>query len=453
MLAGNVNANVQGAHIFIRGDQFDNQIKILARDGQILIQGVAGTTVNRRGTVVVENSSAVTDSLRVFSEFSGGLRAHMGPGNDSIEVEGIRFGGMSIIYGGTGDDNVDVSRVDVDNTTIVQTFDGDDDIRIDDVRIAGTLRAISLDGDDSLTYENSISRGNAIIATGNGNDFLRMASNQYQGATQLALTLEGDDVVEIENLSVGTGSLEIYTGNGDDRVTGELVEGSIGGRVIIAGQGDTDFGQVTVSSEFDRQVSLRGFEFDGGIAFQNAQEVDYGLAVFDKPGESFFVADFVEFDRTTRISSIEWLGSYENSNAPFLGDEFVIEIYEGGTVDDDTIGEYQAPVGQPFATFLPGNNVNRVDTGLEWSLFGPSRKIFSYSAEIDFEMDAGRQYWISIYSTASGNAGPDFNNDFYILAEDVDVGGSNDGAALVKWPEFQNWYPNTSAKTHFTLRS
>jgi hypothetical protein len=453
MLAGDVRANFQGDHLFIRGDQFDNQIRIIAREGKVLIQGLNGTRINQRGSVVVDNSSAVTNSLRIGSQYAGGLRAHMGPGNDSIEVEGIRFDGMSIIYGGTGNDDVSVSSVDVNNTAIVQTFDGDDDIQIDDVQIAGTFFAISLEGDDSLTYENSISRSNAIISTGNGNDFLRMANNQYQGALQMALTLDGDDTVEVENLSVGTGSLEIYTGIGNDRVTGELVEGSVGGRIVIAGQGGTDFGQVTRSGDFTNKVFIHGFEFNGDIVHENAREVDYGFATFEKANDSIFYADFVEFDRFQRVSSIEWLGSYENSTAPLSGDDFVIEIYESKIVEDDTIGQYQAPDGLPIATFEIGDDANRVDTGRDWSNFGPERSIFTYSADIDFTFNAQDQYWISIYSRASGNPGPDADNDFYILADDVSLTDPINGGAVVKWPEFREWYPNTSAKLHFTLRS
>lgn len=448
MLAGNVLANVQGEHIFIRGDQLDNQIRIVNSDGQIRIQGISGTTINGLGSVIVENSSGVADSDRVESEFDGGLRIHLGPGDDFLEVDGIRLRSQSNIYGGTGDDQIDILNTEFIDTAIVQTFTGDDRVRFNNTHVTDTLFALTLDGDDSLTLENSRTSGSAILATGNGDDSLILDSNQHLGSPQLALTQDGDDTVEILNPEVGTGSLEIYTGNGDDEVSGELIEGAIGGNVIIAGQGDIDTAEVSIASEVASFVSLRGFEFNNEVAHQNANRVDYGFATFDRGADSFFVADFVELETTTRISSIEWLGSYENSDVPLDGDSFVIEIFEGGLITDNSIGTYQAPIGDPLLTFEIGDNANRVDTQETWSHFGPTRRIFSYSADVDFTLTQGNQYWISIYSRAAQS-----QDDFYILAEDVPVEDGLNGAANVKWPDIPDWFPNTSAKTHFTLRS
>ena len=454
LLAGKVSANVAGEHIFIRGDSADNQIRIFANDqGKISIQGFNGTTVNNRSTVVVENSNLVSGNERIDSDFDGGLRIHMGPGNDVLNVDGIRLNDRSIIYGGTGDDQVSVNSTDFLNGAVVQTFSGDDDVSISNAQIGGAFFALTLDGEDSLTIENSATYGRSIMATGNGNDQLTLRSNQHIGTSQQALTQDGDDVVEIQNPTVGPGGLEIYTGNGDDDVTGEILQGILDGDVIIAGQADDDIARMSVADEFARKVKVRGFEYNGEIAFKNAQQVDYGFATYLKPDDSFFVADFVEFDQTTQISTIEWLGSYENSDAPLTGDRFVIEIYRGGTVEDDVIGEYQAPVGIPVATFAIGDNANRDDTGQTWTNLSGTRKIFSYSAELNFQMDARTQYWISIYSAPTADQGADFNNDYYTLMQDVELDDVYNGAANVKWPNFPNWYPNTSGKTHFTLRS
>ena len=454
MLAGNVNANFQGDHIFLRGDQADNQIRIFDDDtGKIRIQGLNGTTVNNRGSVIVDNSSAVNGNLRIGSEFSGGLRAHMGPGNDAINVESVRFRGLSIIYGGTGDDFVNVSNVDFLDGSVVQTFDGNDRVTIQGIQVSGSLRAITLEGDDTLTIENSSLLGPMVVATGNGNDQLVLDTNEHLGTSQFALTQDGDDTIEVTNPRVGASGLGIFAGAGDDNVTGEISSGLAEGPIIIAGQADTDTSEIEIGSNYTNQVSLRGFEFTNEVVFQNAQRVDYGFATFLKPDDSFFVADFVEFQQTTRISSIEWLGSYEFSTAPTSGDRFVIEIYEGGTVEDDNIGEYQAPVGTPVATFNVGDNANRTDTGETWSNFGPERKIYSFSADVDFRMDPNVQYWISIYSAPTADQGADFNNDYYTLVEDVSLPDPYNGAANVRWPNFPNWYPNTSGKTHFTLRS
>ena len=450
MLAGNVNANFQGEHIFIRGDQFDNQLQIDASNGQIRIRGTNGTTINNRSSVIVDNSFFVGGSSRADSEFAGGLRIHLGPGNDSLDIEDIRLNEFSIIYGGTGNDNININSTEFIDSALVQTFTGNDDVTFSNTLVTDTLFAVTHDGNDSLVIENSDTLGSAIVSTGNGDDFLRLDSNRHQGTPQFFLTNNGDDTVELQNINVGTGGLELYTGNGNDEVNGELTSGVIDGNVIIAGQANSDFSRLDISSNVASRISLRGFEFNDEIVHQNADAVDFGLATFAEPGDSFFVADFVEFPRTTRLSSIEWLGSYDNSDAP-LTDDFVIEIYEGGFVEDENIGTYQAPVGNPIATFNVGNDANRVDTGATWSVFGPSRNIFSYSADIDFTFSPNTQFWISIYAIQPAG----FANDYFTLAEDIEseLTDPNNGAATVKFPQLADWFPNTSGKTHFTLRS
>lgn len=450
MLAGNVNANFQGEHIFIRGDQFDNQIQIDASNGQIRISGFNGTTINNRSSVIVDNSFFVNGSTRTASQFAGGLRIHMGPGNDTLDIEDIRLNEFSIIYGGTGNDNININSTEFFDSALVQTFTGNDDVTISNTLVTDTLFAVTHEGEDSLVIEDSDTLGSAIVTTGDDDDFLRLDSNRHQGSPQFFLTNDGDDTVELQNINVGTGGLQLYAGNGDDEVNGELITGDVDGNVIIAGQGNTDFSRLDISSNIARQISLRGFEFTGEVVHQNAQTVDQGFATFSEPGDSFFVADFVEFERTTRLSSIEWLGSYENSDAP-LTDNFVIEIYEGGFVEDEIFGTYQAPVRNPIATFNVGNDANRFDTGTTWSNFSSTRNIFSYSADIDFTFSPNTQYWISIYAIQPAG----FANDYYTLAEDIESELTDpfNGAANVKFPQRADWFPNTSGKTHFTLRS
>ena len=452
LLAGNVRANVQGEHIFIRGDQFDNQIRIDTNDnGFITIDGLNGTTINNRPSVVVENSVLVSGEDRVGSQFAGGLRVHLGPGDDAIDVDGIRLNDRSIIYGGLGNDEINVSNTEVIDTAVVQTFTGDDNVVISNTLVTDTLFAFTLDGQDSLIVEDSITRGSAVLTTGNGNDFLRLDSNQHVGATQIALTQDGDDAVEIENVNVGIGTLEVYTGQGDDTAAGNLTQGDIAGTLIIAGQGDVDRTELTIGNENRNNVSLRGFEFDGELEFENADQVDFGRATFSRANDSFFIADNVEFNRGTRIGSIDFLGSYENSTPPVAGDQLVIEIFESGTIESDVFGEYTGPIRPPVATFNIGDNANRVDTGAEWAIFEEPRTVFSYSADIDFFFLADREYWISIYSNTVAEPNGSFN-DFYTVAEEITASQADEGA-LVFSPGFGDWIPNISGKTHFTLRS
>ena len=125
----------------------------------------------------------------------------------------------------------------------------------------------------------------------------------------------------------------------------------------------------------------------------------------------------------------------------------VIQIFEGG-IEENDFGTYQAPVGPAVATFEIGNDANRVDTGTTWSDLTTTRRIFSYSADVDFTFDPNVQYWISIYSLSDNPA-----EDFYTLGDEVQLEDPLNGAANVLFPTVDFWFPNTSSKTHFTLRS
>ena len=116
--------------------------------------------------------------------------------------------------------------------------------------------------------------------------------------------------------------------------------------------------------------------------------------------EPFITADDVTLATTTGITRIEWTGIYfefGSSTMPAQTDDFTIAVFadSGGM----PFG------GNPIAQFHVGNDVNRVDSGFTGAV---NRDVFKYSAEIDFTMNAGITYWVSI-----ANYTPGIFNDFY----------------------------------------
>lgn len=60
LLAGNVVV-FENVHLYIRGDQADNQFELVVEDDQLLINGLEGTTINGNESYIV-SSASVTDS-------------------------------------------------------------------------------------------------------------------------------------------------------------------------------------------------------------------------------------------------------------------------------------------------------------------------------------------------------------------------------------------------------
>ncbi|MEM8947568.1 MAG: FG-GAP-like repeat-containing protein, partial [Planctomycetota bacterium] len=156
--------------------------------------------------------------------------------------------------------------------------------------------------------------------------------------------------------------------------------------------GGAAFDAADTSREFDERIQNLSFRSDGVLppseVFDNGAGgiIGFASAVFADVAQGQLNADDVVFAETTRISSIAWSGVYlNNGGTPAAVDDFTILIY----ADDNG----QPASGDPIAEFVVGNNVNRTQVN--------SR--FSYTADIDFVMDAGVTYWISLLNDTTGD--------------------------------------------------
>ena len=110
----------------------------------------------------------------------------------------------------------------------------------------------------------------------------------------------------------------------------------------------------------------------------------------------YILADDVVLSSTTNVTSVEWSGIYNNQtqfsdDLPGPTDNFTIAVFE--TNAGSPLG------GSPVASFNVGNNVNRANSGQE--IFGID--VFSFSANINFTMNANTTYWVSIENDTTGD--------------------------------------------------
>lgn len=409
MLAGDVTV-VENGHLFIRGDELSNQIAIVADDtGQISVVGKNNTTINgATEPFLVRNSIDVEGARSRLAAFEGGLRIQMYGGHDRIDVQGIEFADQSFIGTGAGNDFVRFLRSTSQHEFSVVTGTGDDTLNFVQGRVHGDLEVATGDGHDSIRVQNSRTWAATSISTGAGDDAVNLNISRFTGDNQRVITHNGNDKISFRNNDVNESGLAVYAGDGRDQIFAEMWNSnSVEGQIVLAGQDGYDMLDVDGDPSMFANVNSSGFV--------SGKEVEGGWWVYERgetpnPTNFQYRASAVEFEQTTRVTTIDWLGSYFASGAPDA-DRFVIEIFESEAIES-TNEEYwyRQPKSESAVRFTVGNDVNRMDTGETWfeRLYfdpdnpendrGVTRTIFSYSAEIDFEFLANTTYWVSIHA-------------------------------------------------------
>ena len=469
MLAGDVTAFEFGGDLFIRGDAQDNQIQIAVDDqGQIKITGLDETTVNRGTDFIVSGSDS--------AKFDGGLRTNLGRGNDRFEIVDAQFAGRSVVYGGRGDDVIDLSGASFQDHITIQTFDGDDTISVSDSVFEDDLFVFSLNGRDTVELENDTTLGTAVVVTGDDADHVKVVTNDWLGETQLVLTGDGDDVVEIDSPKVGSGGFGVYAGHGADHVIADFGETTTQGNIVVNGQQGRDVVEMSMNEELSDQILPLQFEADNELVFQSnvggAENVFFGLFSYDldtsDPDANFGAAlserfaTPVELSADETIKSIEWTGFYERdfmpSNLPDRGDSFVVEIFKDagdGAPDVDSVVRYELGAANRTDTGETGTSVD-----VNGNLF--EYPIYSYSANVDYEFEAGTRYWVSIFTELTDVEISESNYWSWggITADDAETiiyrgAIPNDTASLSNEWRFggpDNLQPDTQSFVEFDLR-
>lgn len=221
LLAGNVMVN-NGEQLFMRGDGADNHVEVIGReDGSISIIGRNGTTINNRSEpLVISGNAAESDAsiYNVVASIDSGLRAHMGPGDDVLQVQGIEFGDSSIVFGGTGDDSVGMYQNSFEGL-VVQTWTGDDSISLEQATVNGDLFIFGLDGEDTIGVETSQLFANSVLVGNDGADRILVDLVDQIDPESFALVIgsEGDDFLETSDV-LNYGFLGAFGGEGSDKV-------------------------------------------------------------------------------------------------------------------------------------------------------------------------------------------------------------------------------------------
>ena len=151
--AGDVSVVLTGGALTVTGDAADNQLTIQQfSNGEVVVTGSAGTTINGRG-----------DSVSLGVVALDAVRLAGGDGADQLAVAGVTTAGEVVVTGDAGNDSLFVSNTTAGSLT-VNAGAGDDLVTTNGVWVAGFADLSGGDGSDTLRYSSLSSGGGMALS-------------------------------------------------------------------------------------------------------------------------------------------------------------------------------------------------------------------------------------------------------------------------------------------------
>ena len=395
MLAGNVNVDVEGDTLFIRGNNSSNHIQITqSGPDTYVVTGVNDTDINGDDDEFIaedirhinidlkKGNDSVTigttfdpaaggldglDTLDPVNDFSldGNLLIKMREGKDEVAVS-ADVGGILRIDTGDQNDTVLVSNSNVDDDLLILTFDGHDDVVVEGTVVGDLLLIDSDDGEDTATVIGSVA-GHAIIDLGDDEDVVNidglLLDSDRDGIYHKLLVVTGRDDDEVNVTAVDGDQVEINTGNDDDEAN--VAEITVNDDfVLLTGSGrdrlrvDTiEARTAVVNSGSDRdRLTLANFVVDNDVVVVTGSgndrltasnfEVDNN-AVFDAgSGEDEFVLDAILVDEVLTVvmgsdDDILTISGSSANEANLIGGSGKDTYFDGGNDFDEENEDFE----------------------------------------------------------------------------------------------------------------
>mgnify|MGYP003329121475 CR=1 FL=1 len=245
LLAGNVQVTLSGGHAVVTGDSADNLIRIRPDGGQLIVEGLEGTTINGGAAVFpISNDGA---------KMSGRLWMFLGDGNDSAVVsQGITFERGFRLYGEGGNDRLSALGATFQRFAGFFGDDANDIISIQDCTINGELQVLAGTGDDLLSVTDTVVNGSAVAHMEAGKD--RVSLNGVGGSGVLWVNLGiDDDSLAMQN-TTRSGDTVLIGKRGQDAFM--LKGNTLNGSLILRGGVQNDAVELRDPNTFNGNVVI-----------------------------------------------------------------------------------------------------------------------------------------------------------------------------------------------------
>lgn len=266
MLAGDVLASIADGLLLIEGDELSNEIAITSGEqpGSYVIQGLDGTRISLDGAA---DSTEADPGVVVVQGVTRGIRANMGDGDDRVVVNNLRTRGNIAIRTGSGDDTVRVGELREEPVAVREgTPEAEAEAQGPAVEIGRSLRIHTGDGDDSVLVQDVAGRGRLHVATGGGDDTVRIGRRAQEPAPDNGGENPTDEVLAEVAADAGArpdtdfrAGVRVRLGNGDD--TASVSNTSTRQRLAVGGGAGDD--TIRLSGVHARSILVRGGQGNG----------------------------------------------------------------------------------------------------------------------------------------------------------------------------------------------
>ena len=231
LLAGNVVASLNGAHLSVSGDAADNQIEVTVANNQVVLRGLSNTTINGSTAlfVIAANTDTAPGNISIqtgagndtviFSrnvKVSGTTWLDGGAGNDVLSVTGGTFQHTINIYGRAGNDTISVQNATTEGVLRIKGNSGNDLISLTNLTANGEIRIEGNKGADGVSFNNVTTNSSTRINTGTGNDDIVIRGSTLNGSLRVR-TKQDADMLLMDGNTIG-GAVALNMGRASDSV-------------------------------------------------------------------------------------------------------------------------------------------------------------------------------------------------------------------------------------------
>ncbi len=327
LLSGNVLVVVQDGDLVADGDGDNNSIEILFENGDLIVRGINGTTINGAATpfIAFADSDTVPDDLRIS----------LGSGDNSARIaQGVHVGDDLIFNSGIGEDTVRMQDVTIDGFLSIQTSGGDDLVELTDIMIA-----------DSAVIGTAKGKGNIALVRVTVGDDLRISSSHDNDnvllqnvtvADDVSIdTSRGDDVIGIENSDIGD-DFKLRSGKGTDDVVVDNTEIADNTK-LLTGRGDDSI--VIRNSELDGKLKIDTSR-DDDFVYIDPTTVTERVSIRTAGGDDTIVIDGANiFSGPVRVNGGSGTNAIDIDNANHFASEPTVRNANSTTVSTTTLNE------------------------------------------------------------------------------------------------------------------
>ena len=320
LLAGNVSAVVEDGNLSLTGDSDNNSVEVSVVDGDVVVTGLDGTTINDSsdpfvafagtdeingnfsssldsgddtlritgpltvtGTTTISDPSGASQVGITDAMFDGNVTIKTGSSADAVSIVGSTFGSRLRVYAGSGDNQVSLFETTVEGGVAVSSWTGYGRFdRFNESRIGRKLRDrfprlysrissrilsrglfsrglfnVGTAGGNNIVVESS-TVGALTVRTGRGEDNVIVQDSTIDGPLK-AKTGSGDDFVMFDGAMVN-GNTKMYLLHGNDKVVTQNTN-TFGGKFFAGGiLGRNDARQISPETTFGSKRKFARFE-------------------------------------------------------------------------------------------------------------------------------------------------------------------------------------------------